>query len=319
MASFAGSGSGARANKAAETALATAFSQTVIKGAGPGDAYRMTTLTAKKGNKAEVLVVEEVNALLIFSVAIDVSGSMHGERIEAAKSGLKAVIGAIRDTDCYGLCTFDGKVRTQHKPMARKYCKVDRDMKSLDRAMEDQGGCTALFDAVKESKKHLFGSFKYFIGKEENKDKRVILQHMVITDGSDNSSKANFEDLKRELANPGMPNYNFLLIGVGISDDAEVKGLVSGASHLRYMPVKDADELKTTMQKVADRIRLTLLKMTKGRHGEADSRESFMWEGRRCDAKKALKEDIAHRAPLFVEAVEQDRSLADRLGRALQF
>lgn len=108
-------------------------------------------------------------------VVVDVSGSMAGPKLEAAKEALTQCFNAMQDSDRFSIVTFDTGAFFKLKPRPVEQLKRQNELPStLDRIFA-RGG-TALYDAI-------------WITVEQIHRKDVPNVITVLTDGEDNASK----------------------------------------------------------------------------------------------------------------------------------
>ena len=94
----------------------------------------------------EKLTVEKSRRQLVFSCAIDTSGSMAGGRLRAAIAALTDLCeNAMDGEDRYALAAFADSVTKLHGATPRSGIDVAHDMRAVERA---SGGRTALWDGV---------------------------------------------------------------------------------------------------------------------------------------------------------------------------
>ena len=264
----------------------------------------------KHGN-AEMLTIQRLACRVVFSCAVDVSGSMSGGRTETAIAGLRTIVqSAMRKSDLYGLVTFDGSVKKLHFPMPVSKVDFEKDVKHI---RANGGGCTALFDAMDTSLRYLKNHHSH---NKKNKNKtRCVFQHLVITDGQNNSGTLSLEEMKEILKKPGLPDYHFTLIAVGISEGAakEMRELCK-PKHCHFWHAKNLTEFSSCMERAAKRIKITLQK----RCGETGLKTKTEWVGKQKHAKNALI-GMANSAPQLMRELEKkkNKSLADSMKRLL--
>jgi Mg-chelatase subunit ChlD len=139
---------------------------------------------------------------------VDVSGSMHGQRIERARNNLLKIFDEyIEDVDQLSMITFDNFTK-EIFPLQEVGMSRDRLRREASDACRVRGG-TAFYDALIESSKSLKGSLP------ENQQWII-----AITDGADQHSKNTLEQaLAKVQASQGNPN----LIIVGIELQSSIK------------------------------------------------------------------------------------------------
>jgi len=125
-------------------------------------------------------------------ILLDISGSMDGGKLQAAKDGVCELLKPLKDCDRVMVITFNGEVK---KLTPRPVMPSQVDVSGVQAS-----GSTSLYDAI------LAVEFK------RDQPRRPLL--VVLTDGADTSGKS--PDLARgKLSEPGVSNFQCLLLGVG--------------------------------------------------------------------------------------------------------
>ena len=185
---------------------------------------------------------------MALQVDVDCSGSMqHYERIETAVAGLKELASVLRATDLFGVSTFSREVKDLHRVMERSRVDVDKDVAHV-LANCARGSCTSFYDAVVAGVRKLNDAKEYLRTKRDGK-RMPEWEHVMITDGEDNDSTATFEQACAMVRKPGLPNYHFVVIGVGLSDGAAAKlAKMCTPSHCHFHREADAAALSRRLE-----------------------------------------------------------------------
>lgn len=125
-----------------------------------------------------------------FYILLDVSGSMSGTRLDAAKAAVKPLIDIMNRDDRLAIITFDTAPYWKLHPRAVSQIVNQSEMDTLLPRIR-AGGCTAMYDAIVMAVEQI-----------RDKSRRTIIT--VITDGEDNSSRNTAESvaaLMREYPN----------------------------------------------------------------------------------------------------------------------
>ena len=230
-------------------------------------------IAGEGGARQELRVDKTAPRPLLFSIAVDCSYSMQGERIAAACAGMQDIVqSALRDDDLYACAGFHTRVEQLHGPMSKaRGAKVELDVRNLQQLCKE-GGLTAMNDAVKAGIDGL---------KAAKADPRTAMQvaggakalnnavcyQIIVTDGIDNSSSVSHEELCRLVAAPGLSNYHLIVIGVGVSASEQrggglpcttlLEGLCAPA-HATFQLAADCSALRTQLRWVREQIRATM-------------------------------------------------------------
>ena len=199
----------------------------------------------------EELSVAVARRKLCFVAAVDTSESMKGSRTDAAIKGLGTIVGIMHDEDLFGAFTFSSKPRKLHHPMPRK--KVNW-MKDIRMIVENNGGLTAIYDAIADGLAEMKALAKRY------PDEDLVFEHLVVTDGGDNSSRMHTaESVMALVADPGLRNYNLVVIAIDCNTfaAADMRRICS-SRNATYIEAADATKLQRLLAKQAERIRIVL-------------------------------------------------------------
>jgi len=146
------------------------------------------------GVRQEVELAGAEEMPLATLLVLDTSGSVQGEKLTHLRTGVHAVLSALRPQDEVGLVTFSEELRVSAAPA--------RDAERVARAMDaaDARGATALFDAM-------------YAGVALASDRSRSLL-VVFTDGEDNLSWLDGQDVARAVA---VSNVLLQVVGTGAS------------------------------------------------------------------------------------------------------
>jgi Ca-activated chloride channel family protein len=228
----------------------------------PARAQTVTvTVTDKKGNFVKGLKAEDFGVfegkqrlpLVSFSgedapasvgILLDASGSMRGERIRKVCEALAEFLSAGHPSNEYFLVAFNQMPQMLVEPSADRAAIAG----ALGRlAAAEQRGPTALFDAV------YLGIDKAAYG---SRGRRVLL---VVSDGQDNTSRYEFREVRRALAESDVTLYAVSL-GYDPSNALDVTGraILEELAHMTggrpYFAMTDK-ELKAALADLADELR----------------------------------------------------------------
>ncbi len=153
-------------------------------------------------------------------VVMDISGSMEGDKISAARSSLANFIDLLDDRDRIQVNLFNGSVTTL-SPLSSLGEKRDDLKRRISGVFE--GGETALYDAMLAADADLTA----------NGDPNHIRAVVVLTDGLDTASYATLDDVTAAIgrsAEEGGNAIKFFTIAFGDDADENVLTLVATAS-----------------------------------------------------------------------------------------
>ena len=158
-------------------------------------------------------------------IAIDVSGSMSGDKITAARKSLVQFISLLGDNDRLQVVTFSTKVTTMI-PLTQigpKRADITRRVSGII-----EGGDTTLYDAVLQSYQEL----------DTNGDPKHIRAVVVLTDGNDTTSTHTLDDVLGQIGSKteeGGNSIKMFTIGYGSDADTNVlKKLAEKTGGLQY-------------------------------------------------------------------------------------
>lgn len=203
---------------------------------------------------------------LALQIDIDASASMQDEgRIDAAVHGLRELTDVLRPTDLYGASTFSSEVKSLHKLMSMSKVSVGQDVSAV-RANCRRGIMTSFYDAVVQ------GVAKLQAAATDLRGDTPVWEHVVITDGMDNDSRASFRQACAAVKDHvGLTDYNFVVIGVGL-DDGEARLLkeMCRPRHCHFHSTANSGALKLHLEKLAAsyklRVAVTVGRKTKVSH-----------------------------------------------------
>jgi len=209
-----------------------------------------TTITTK-----QTITNKDGGSRILVTVLIDNSGSMcQNNKLEAAKETYRDLIELMRPEDQISFSVFAEDVTVGHGYLDKRRVDVDRAL-ALCTA---EGGSTALFGSTLKTLK--------CIPLDTPAYRDVIARFMiVITDGEDNASNGNMlEELKQKVKKPGIGNFNFYLIGVGIIEEyASVLESICNCRHANYIPcANNGEALGNAFKRVRKSINSVIEKTT---------------------------------------------------------
>ena len=172
---------------------------------------------------------QKINKLIDLSIAIDISGSMSGARINTAKQSLIQLIQKLNDDDNITISKFNN----DSKPIF-EYQKVSQ-LKSIDYVSEIEklkaGGGTDIFKAFKVA---------YNLMTTENCNKNKMRRIIIITDMEDSIN----EELTKFCEKISHEGIYVTILGISSSfrtDMAEMTSHIKGAN---YVVIKESKDIK---------------------------------------------------------------------------
>ena len=182
-----------------------------------------------------------------------------------------------------GCATFDTTVKNLHKVMERGKVSIETDCKHV-MVNCARGRLTAFYDAVVDGVERLKGAERYLRGRKDGQ-RMPEWEHVVITDGGGNSSAASLEEVAALVAKPGLRDYQFVVIGVGLSESvARNLAQICRPAHCHFHREPDAAALSKRLCAMADGYKLRMTRQDRG--GPAEVVEVGMKSAK--DAAEAL-------------------------------
>lgn len=197
----------------------------LVQNTGKGAQASRVQVTIAKKVKTTASANGDLSKAAYF--VVDASGSMRGDKATAAADGLLQVKKTVlTDRDFMSLYTFSEDTTSQFQHKKSKTVK-DQAVNNLIKQATEKGTETALYDAVALAIKDIPKDVKY-----RDQIKFVV----VLTDGQDNKSRTTFEECKTLITKPGLANFYFILIGVGLlSNTKETMKSMCEARHAHYV------------------------------------------------------------------------------------
>lgn len=161
-------------------------------------------------------------------IVVDVSGSMEGEKLEAAKAGLGTFLGRILPDDRVGLVTFSTESRLVVPPAPLSEVRIRLD--DAIAVMRAQGR-TALYDALIDGKEALDS----LSPTDDDRIRAIVL----LSDGQDNASRATLDQVRLAFEESGIS-----IFPVAYGADADTESLQQIATFSRTILVQgDAGDI----------------------------------------------------------------------------
>jgi Ca-activated chloride channel family protein len=121
-------------------------------------------------------------------LAVDISGSMKGDKLVKAKEGALKFLGEMSDEDSFSLVIFNNEVSWLIKQKPLRECRQEAEKKIQNLFA---GGNTALYDSALQSYQLL----------KNNPQKNRISAVVILSDGEDTSTKPNSPEAEAKLKN----------------------------------------------------------------------------------------------------------------------
>jgi len=193
----------------------------------------------------------------------DVSGSMHGPRINASLEGLELMFREVfQPTDLLSVVTYNGSICNLHMPMQVAKVDQERDKQGILDAMKKDGGYDKAYDAlggVIRSLQSMVRDPKYRAVCND-----AVYQVLLVSDGGDNAStEFTLQTLSALVAAPGIPNFHLVVVAVQMSahDAAKMQALCA-PMHCTFLQVGDLASLRRTLARVGQSVQQRLVVQT---------------------------------------------------------
>lgn len=171
-----------------------------------------------------------------FYALLDVSSSMSGSRLNHAKNVIIEMFNQMNQNDRISIVTFDTGAYFKLKPRAVGQIRRQNELAhTLDRIFS--GGMTAIWDAIWLA-----------VSQIRDKSKRTIL--FVLTDGMDNSSKHNYQQVLDLVAQ--YPNISLSIIHVDGRKNSQYINICQ-QSQGDYIEVKNDNDIEPVMFNLFDK------------------------------------------------------------------
>ncbi len=167
-------------------------------------------------------------------LAMDVSGSMRGPGIDAAKNGASEFLSRLDANDFCALLSFGEGVRLT-ADFTRDRGVIEAALASLDATDAKTHLYQAVFDAVKRAK-------------SAPTSRSTVV---VLTDGRDDGSSLGVEDVIAQVTSAGVPVYT---LAYGPGSDVRLLGRISTLSGAVSYVAPEAGELRQTYAAIVDQL-----------------------------------------------------------------
>lgn len=187
---------------------------------------------------------EAARSPVAVAVALDVSGSMSGEKIESARRSLLALIDRLGDDDELSVITFSSEATTL-QPLAR-VGSVRRQLRTAVAKIEAGGG-TNISDALRIASDSLGAARTGHV-------RRVVL----LSDGQD-SSGAKREEVSRAVRSRAEEGTTLSALGIGNDFDEAFMTQMADAGRGNYAVLQTGRELEGFLTRELDQARQTVI------------------------------------------------------------
>lgn len=146
-------------------------------------------------------------------ILLDVSGSMHGSKLEECKDAIKQVFDSFDKDERFSLISFESKAFMKLKPRPVGELRRKNEIPELLNRIFAQGS-TALYDAI-------------FLAIEQVRYKDTTNRIIVFTDGEDNCSRHSLNDCMKLISE--YPKLKLDIIHIGVDPIPSYESLVKSA------------------------------------------------------------------------------------------
>lgn len=178
------------------------------------------------------------------SVVLDVSGSMHGEKIQQAKNAVRQLVERMRDEDQIALVTYDHETYVI-QPLAR-VGSVRQELYGRIAAIQPGGG-TVIPQALVAGARALEGA-------QENLVRRMVL----LSDGLDGSGQS-VEMVSSQIRVRAGQGVSTSSLGIGVDYDERFMTSVADAGRGNYEFLADGGQLQAFLRRELDQASTTVV------------------------------------------------------------
>ena len=179
---------------------------------------------------------------LNLSLAVDVSGSMGGDRINATRDALRVLVNSLNDDDTFSLVTFNSEAQVVIGPTAGS------DKETLRNAVDglQAGGGTNIGDGLDSS----FEQIRLGLS-DENKS-TVLHRVMLFTDMHPNQGVRDGRSFVRILEDAAAEGIGVTSFGVGIDFGADLANQVAQVRGGNYFHLETPDKIRRVFERDFD-------------------------------------------------------------------
>ncbi|BAP55252.1 von Willebrand factor type A [Thioploca ingrica] len=165
-------------------------------------------------------------------LALDISGSMMGDKLNHARQGALKFLQALGDSDNVSLLTFNHEINWLAKqlPLKTERQFIEKKINNLFAS-----GNTALYDAITEAYQYL----------KKNPQAEKIAAVVVLSDGQDTSSQLKLEELLKQIQLTEATSILIFPIGYGEDADKTVLANIANETKTKVYPgtVQDIEKV----------------------------------------------------------------------------
>lgn len=198
------------------------------------DRYLLVTIRTPAQVPAEyAAATQSGRPPLSYCAILDVSGSMHGEKLQYAKDAIRHAIKCLQDGDFFSLVIFSNKVRCVFEPQ-----EFSRNLqKSIESALSEitAGGMTALYDGMNLG-----------IKKALNKKQPSNLA-LILSDGQANVGNTDIEYIGQHAFNARQQGLVLSALGVGMDYNEALMTEIATQGGGRFYHLQDAAHIPAFM------------------------------------------------------------------------
>jgi len=198
------------------------------------DRYLLVTIRTPAQVPAEQApVTRSGRPPLSYCAILDVSGSMHGEKLQYSKDAIRHAIKCLHDDDVFSLVTFSNKVRSVFEPQSfnkNLYASIESALLEIT-----AGGMTALCDGMK-------------LGiKKALKKKQPSNLALILSDGQANVGETDIERIGQFALEARQEGLVLSTLGVGMDYNEALMTEIATQGGGRFYHLQDAAQIPAFM------------------------------------------------------------------------
>ena len=198
------------------------------------DRYVLVTIrTPAQVPPEQAAKTESGRPALNFCALLDISGSMHGEKMQYTKDAIRHAIKCLRTGDIFSLVTFSNVARSVFEP--KEFGKNLQD--SIESALSEisAGGMTALYDGMS------LGIEKTLVKKQSSN------LALILSDGQANVGDTDIEHIGQQALNARQQGLVLSALGVGMDYNEALMTEIANQGGGRFYHLEDPAKIPDFM------------------------------------------------------------------------